>query len=383
MTLGAAARFPVRAAMGLAYGAQFFALGVYLPFFPLWLAARGLTSEDIGLVVAVPLATRLVSTPVLGVLSDRLGRPKALLVLLAGFTALTMSLLLLAQTRWAILVVLGVAALAWNPGFALLDAYATRQARAGRIDYGRSRLWGSVAFVAANVAGGLVIQHMGPGAVVVLMVAGFLSYVAATLSLPELARPEPKAVPGLDWKQARSILVVGALAAALIQASHATLYAFSSLHWSRSGLSLTAVGLLWSIGVISEIVVFRFGTRLVRRMGPLGLLMAGAGIAVVRFTGLALDPSLPVLVALQVLHGGTFGATYLGQVQLIARYAPEHRAGSAQSLAAWVVNLTMSAASLVSGPLWAMLGPGAFGVSAGLAALGGVLALVGLRRARA
>lgn len=382
MTLGAAGRFPVRAAMGLAYGAQFFALGVYLPFFPLWLSAWGLSAQDIGLAIAVQLATRLVSTPLLGLLSDRLGRPKALLVLLASFTALTMSLLVLAQTLIAILLVLGVAALAWNPGFALLDAYATRQARAGRIDYGRSRLWGSVAFVAANLAGGLVIQQMGPGAVVALMLAGFVFYVAATFALPELARPAVTAMPGLDWKQARSILVVGVLAAALVQASHATLYAFSSLHWSRSGLSLTAVGLLWSIGVISEIVVFRFGTRLVRRIGPLGLLMTGAGIGVVRFVGLALDPSLPVLVALQVLHGGTFGATYLGQVQLIARYAPEHRAGSAQSLAAWVVNLTMSAASLASGPLWAMLGPGAFGVSAGLAGLGGVLAFIGLRRAR-
>lgn len=383
MTIGEAGRFPVRAAMGLAYGAQFFALGVYLPFFPVWLSARGLSAEDIGLAVAVPLATRLVSTPLLGFLSDRLGRPKALLVLLASFTALTMSLLALAQTLLAILVVLGVAALAWNPGFALLDAYATRQARAGQIDYGRSRLWGSVAFVAANLAGGLVIQQTGPGAVVALMVAGYVSYVAATLSLPELERPAPSAAAGLDWKQARAILVVGVLAAALIQASHATLYAFSSLHWSRSGLSLTAVGLLWSIGVLSEIVVFRFGTKLVRRIGPLGLLMAGAGIGVVRFAGLALDPSLPVLVALQLLHGGTFGATYLGQVQLIARYAPEHRAGSAQSLAAWVVNLAMSAASLASGPLWAMLGPGAFWGSAGLAALGGVLALAALRRAKA
>ena len=107
MTIGEAGRFPVRAAMGLAYGAQFFALGVYLPFFPLWLSARGLSAQDIGVAVAVPLSTRLVSTPLLGVLSDRLGRPKALLVLLAAFTAVTMSLLMLAQTRLAILVVLG------------------------------------------------------------------------------------------------------------------------------------------------------------------------------------------------------------------------------------------------------------------------------------
>ncbi|MCP6151535.1 MFS transporter, partial [Klebsiella pneumoniae] len=74
------------------------------------------------------------------------------------------------------------------------------------------------------------------------------------------------------------VLVLGIIGAALIQSSHATLYAFASVHWAEAGLSLTAIGLLWAIGVIAEILLFRSGTRIVRRFGPLALLACG-GVA--------------------------------------------------------------------------------------------------------
>ncbi|OYX88751.1 MAG: hypothetical protein B7Y84_07705, partial [Azorhizobium sp. 32-67-21] len=147
----------VKAPLAVAYGTLFFSLGVYMPFFPLWLTARGLSPGEIGAAIAVPLFTRLLATPLLGILSDRIGRPRAVLAVLAGLTVIAMLVLSQAQAPLAIYVVLGLAAMAWNPSFSLLDAYATRQARAGRVDYGRSRLWGSATFILANLAGGFLI----------------------------------------------------------------------------------------------------------------------------------------------------------------------------------------------------------------------------------
>ena len=46
--------------LGLFYAAYFFFGGVQLPFFPLWLEARGLDARTIGLVIAVGLG-KLVS----------------------------------------------------------------------------------------------------------------------------------------------------------------------------------------------------------------------------------------------------------------------------------------------------------------------------------
>src|SRR5262249_6979664 len=66
--------------MAAAYGALFVTGGVYLPFFPVFLGARGLSPEVIGVVIAVPMAVRLVAMPVAGILSDRFGHPRAFLI---------------------------------------------------------------------------------------------------------------------------------------------------------------------------------------------------------------------------------------------------------------------------------------------------------------
>ncbi|MGU3493652.1 MFS transporter [Xanthobacteraceae bacterium A53D] len=365
----------VRVTLGTAYAALFFALGIYMPFFPLWLGTRGLDATEIGMALAVPLITRLLAAPLLGLLSDRLGKPKAVLLILAAGTLACISVLAFASTALAIFLILGVAATVWNPSFQLLDSYATRQARAKRVDYGRSRLWGSASFVLANLLGGALIAWAGAGITVGLMLVGHVAFVAACVLLPELPRPASVVSPHLARPRAMAALVVGICAAAFVQASHAPLYAFGSLTWQAQGLSLTVIGLLWAIGVLAEIVLFHFGTRVLRRLPPAGLLAAGGAAAIVRFVILSQDPPLMVLVPLQLLHGATFGATYLGLVELVARAVPEHRSATVQSLAGWTVSLAMAATSAASGPLFQVLGPHTFLVSAGLGAAGLLAAL--------
>jgi len=110
-----------------------------------------------------------------------------------------------------------------------LDAYATRQARTGRVDYGRSRLWGSASFVLANLGGGALIAFTGAWVVVALMLMGHLTYFLSTFLLPELPRPPARTSLHIEVPRARFVLYGGIAAAALIQASHGTLYAFASL----------------------------------------------------------------------------------------------------------------------------------------------------------
>ncbi|GGF59608.1 MFS transporter [Azorhizobium oxalatiphilum] len=362
---------PVRIALGSAYAALFFAQGINMPFFSLWLAARGLTPTEIGTALAIPLVTRLLATPLLGVLSDWLGKPKAVLATLAAVAVVLMSVMAFMRSTLAIFILLGIIALFWNPTFQLLDAYATRQARAGRVDYGRSRLWGSVAFIIANLAGGVVIAQAGQNATMALLLLGLAALLITCLLLPELPRALPVASAHLALPRARAALIAGIVAAALAQASHAPLYAFGSLNWQAQGYSLGVIGCLWATGVVSEVVLFHFGTRVLRRLPPALLLAAGGGAALVRFSLLSLDPPLVLLVPLQLLHGLTFGATYLGLVELVARAVPEHRAATMQSLAGWAVSLAMAAASVVAGPLFSAFGTGSFLLSA-------VLGLAGL-----
>lgn len=375
---GPAASSPLRLRLGWAYATFYLALGIQMPYLPLWFQHQGLGPQAIGIALAIPMLARLVATPVLGMVSDRLGRPKAVLTGLAIATVAGMAALAASSDTLTIFVVLGLMAMGWFPSFSLLDSYASRQARAGKADYGAARQWGSASFLVANLAGGGLVAMFGAGSVALLMLACHLTYLAATLALPELPRAAAAPHPAASGR-ARLGLVVGILASAIVQASHAQLYAFASVSWQAAGLALTTIGALWAAGVAAEMVLFRFGTRLLVRLGPHRLITLGGIAAVVRFAGMAMEPALPALFLLQLLHAFTFGATYLGMVELVARGVSEHRAGTGQTAAAWINSLVMAAANVASGPLWTAFGPLSFLASCGIGIAGTLAALAAAR----
>ncbi|MCK0209532.1 MFS transporter [Starkeya koreensis] len=373
-----------RHAIAAAYAGLFFGIGVFLPFFPVWLQHRGFDAAMIALALAIPQGVRLLTMPLGGFLADHSGRPRATLIGYSLATALCFAGIALAPGAVFVLLGLGIAAAFWQPSLPVLDAYAVARRREGLLDYGRVRLWGSMAFIGGNlVAGGLLAGLVGPvphDAVIWLIVAGSLSAALAATTLkeaPSVPRAHREGAAG-GWRLVRSlapVLLVGMAAAALVQGSHAVLYAFASIQWHAKGLSDGIIGLLWSLGVLAEVVLFHFGTRVTRRLGPERLLLLGGVAGMLRFAAMAFDPPLPLLLLLQPLHALTFGCTYLGTVELVARHAPAGRGASVQGLAAMATAVAMAGATLAAGPLWQAFGAATFLASAALATAGALLAL--------
>ena len=171
----------------------------------------------------------------------------------------------------------------------------------------------------------------------------------------------------------RFLVIAGA--AALIQASHAVYYGFSTLQWRAAGLDGVTIGILWAVGVVAEIALFAISARLALK--PVALLLAGAAGGVLRWGMMAFDPPVLTLAVLQCLHAFSFGATHLGAVGFMARAAPPALAASAQGYLAVVLASVMAAAMGISGELYARWGSGAYWAMAVLAALGALALLAG------
>jgi PPP family 3-phenylpropionic acid transporter len=178
-------------------------------------------------------------------------------------------------------------------------------------------------------------------------------------------------------------LLLFILAAGFIQSSHAMLYGFGSLRWLAAGYGEDAIGLLWAIGVVAEVILFAFGGVLVRRLGPIGLLLLGGGAGMLRWVLFALFTSLPVLVLIQLLHALTFAATHLAAVYFLVREAPAGLAATAQGLygaIAW--GGLFGLAMLASGTLYAAFAGAAFHAMAAMCLVGAFCALMLLERDR-
>jgi PPP family 3-phenylpropionic acid transporter len=166
------------------------------------------------------------------------------------------------------------------------------------------------------------------------------------------------------------------LASGAVQAAHAVLYTFATLHWRALGLSATSAGALWAVSIATEIAIFAFAGRIVARGNPANLIVLGAAAAVVRWTVMGFDPPLSVLLPLQALHGLTFGATHLGAMHYIARTVDEAFTATAQALhAASTSGVCMAAAMLGAGELYAAYAGRAYW---GMAAIAGAGLLAGL-----
>ncbi len=310
--------------------AAFFAAGaISTAYLPVWFAGRGLSSAEIGQVLGLGFLLRVAVVPGWGRLADAVGG-RTVLFAGAAVAAGGAALLPAAQGFRAILLisaVQGVSASALTP---LTDALALALAADRRLEYGRTRAFGSVAYMAATASGGASLGLLGAG-LVPWAIAGFYALSAGlALVLPGVeASPPAKRIQQGTWRFQSFRLAL--LATALIQGAHAAYYAFATLHWRAAGIPDGAIGLLIAEGIVAEVALFIWGRPLVERLGPARLTALAAGASLLRWTVTAFVTDVPVLAAVQLLHAATFACQHLSTM-LVLRTLPAQRAGTAQAL---------------------------------------------------
>jgi PPP family 3-phenylpropionic acid transporter len=272
----------------------------------------------------------------------------------------------------------------------LLESVSVRLSERYGFNYGRVRLWASSAFVAANILGGACVWLYGMGTVVIWLAASSALCVVTTLSLPAPPPDHPHGDLSVRLRETfgetRELLRSGVFliflaAASFDQASHAFYYGYGGLHWRALGYSGLLIGILWPLGVFAEIALFSQSLRVLRLIGPTRLLLYGGLGCAVRWTILAFDPPLPVVVFAQFLHGATFALAHLGAMYFILRAVPPRLAATAQSLYfVCSAGILMGVATFASGHIYAAHGGRAYLLMSamGVAAMG--LALLLARR---
>jgi len=214
------------------YAAMFVMTGIQLPFFPVWLKAKGLDARTIGLVLAVPMVVRVFAIPVASRAADRRDALRLSIIIAAGASVVGYLLVALAQGPFPILFTYALASLAFTPVMPLTETYALRGLSLRGKAYGPVRLWGSAAFIAGSFVAGFATDLMPARNLIWLIVAATSVMAIATLALEPLS---PKAVPQAPAEKAPKPLLRDAAflavvaAASLIQASHAVYYGFSAL----------------------------------------------------------------------------------------------------------------------------------------------------------
>lgn len=368
------------------YGSLYGAYGSLSPFLPNFLDQRGLSAQQIALLLAAATLTRLVAGPLAGRLADRHDAARPVLAVAATLSGLA-AFAHLAGFGFLPLLLLGLGyAVATAPLAPLADALALAVSAKWRgFAYGWVRGAGSVAFILATSTVGWLVPVYGLTVAVAAGGALFLGAALAATLVPVQPAASPKAGRDGLWQGFRTVFAIPrfrrvVIVAALVIGAHAMHDAFAMILWRGAGIPPGIAGLLWSESVAAEVAVFLVaGPWLLARIGPARAAALAAGAGALRWGVMAETAALPVLAATQLLHGATFALVHLACLRLIADAVPARLGATALTLyGTFGLGLASALLTLASGALYDSVGARGFWAMA-LISLGAVPLALALR----
>ncbi|KQW81293.1 hypothetical protein ASC89_05575 [Devosia sp. Root413D1] len=344
----------------------------------IWFADKGLSSEQIGIINAVPVLVTLLLNIVVGRVADKASDWRQVIVLGCGLGALIPIGLFYVHDFWGILIIWTLALLPINVIGPVVDAATMRMTRRRGTQYGSIRAWGTVGYMVTLFAVGWVISQFGGGIFLPMFVGLSILRGLVAFGLPRFRAGEGELKPPVTGAThlgavMKPFFLLPLVGFSMVYATHIVLNAFQALLWMEQGLSADLIAPLLALAAFAEAaIMFLFG-RIARRFSARSLILLSAATAVFRWICMGFQPGLEFLIPLQLLHAFTFALGFMGCVNFIANWTSDEIAAEAQGFFQ-MLQQTMSVIALIAfGWLTGLMGAQAYFVAAAFAFIGAVL----------
>ena len=353
-------------------------LGAFAPYFSLYLSSLGIAAAGIGVIMALPQLVRIGAPHLWGWLADRGGQRMRVARICTVIGTAAYCGLFFAQGVEGLFAV--VLLMSFFLSAALPQVEVTTLSHLGEhsAQYGRVRVWGSVGFIAAVLAVGYALDRLPLGVLLWIMLVILVGVVALLMLVPEA----PQAAHAHDHtpiahvvRDPRVIALI--IACALMAVAHGPYYTFYSIHLVGYGYTKSAVGWLWSVGVLCEIAIFFWMSQLFRAFALRQVLIASFALAAIRFVVIAwCADSLWLLLLAQAMHAASFGSFHASALGYVHRFFRGRNQARGQAIyTSLTFGLGGTLGGLYAGYAWEHFGAGITFSGAALCALAGMLIL--------
>jgi PPP family 3-phenylpropionic acid transporter len=364
------------------YFVQYMSGAVVTVYGGIWLSDKGLSTGEIGILNALPTLIMLLLNIVVGRIADRASDWRNVIIIGGVIAGVLPILLFFVSGFWAILIVwtlLSLPAAAVGP---VMDAATIRMTRRRGSQFGPIRAWGTVGYMVMLVVVGFVINALGGGIFLPMFVGLSLLRTLAAFQLPRFRGPDgPRTVPqhagaALRLRDAmQPFFVLPLVGFSIIIATHNMLNAFQALLWKEQGFSADVIGPLLSVAAVAEAaLMFTFGP-IARRFSARSLILVSAIATVIRWTAMAMEPGIAILIPLQLFHAVTFALGYMGCMHFITNWTGDEIAAEAQGFFVMLQQVMTVIAVAGFGWLMGFMGAQAYFVAAVFSLLGGGMIL--------
>ncbi len=358
----------------------FFAvLGAFVPYWSLYLKSLNFTANEIGELLAIVMASKVVSPYLFSWLSDHIEKR---LVIIQG--SMMISVIVFAgvipfQSYWWFALVMATFGVFWNAALPLYEALTLNHLGQDTSRYSHIRLWGSIGFIVVVLVLPMFIQGSNisllPKIILALLVANTITtFLVNDKSSHNFHHRSQTNI--LDTLK-KPIVIALLIACCLQSLSHGAYYTFFSIYLEDHGYSREFSGVMWALGVLAEVGLFLLMQRLLKYFSVCRLFVIALFITALRWVILALwvDNLLLLLIA-QLFHAASFGLFHASAIYLIHSLFPGRLQGRGQALYAGMsFGLGGALGHLLSGYTWDSMGSTwTFLSSAIIALIGAIIA---------
>lgn len=338
----------------------FATVGSFIPYWSLYLKHIGFNADAIGELTALLISTKMISPNLWGWIADRTGRSLRIIRIASFFAGVLFTGFLFFQGyAWFAIITLSFSFF-WNAALPQFEAVTLQHVKTEPHRYSRIRLWGSVGFIVAVMGVGRLLDDFGVDNLPIIIISSLVLMWLVSLIIPDTKRStvHPADSVGMIHILKKPEVIAFLLVSLLIQLAHSPYYVFYSVYLKHYHYSASYTGLLWTCGVLAEIVLFVYMKQLLKRVSLRTILLSSLVLSVIRWLLIAeYADNLAVLITAQLFHAATFGGTHVAAMHLIYGYFGEHHQGKGQAIyTSLSFGLGGLLGSLYAGYYWESLG---------------------------
>ena len=309
----------------LLYIVEFGALACFSPFLTYYFQLRGLSYTQIGIAYAVSSITGVVAQPVWGVVTDKYLNKRTTMIITMVLSSFSIYNFVFAKNFYYILFSIALLLSFQSSLLSVSDAYIYEIMEHHKdIQYGRIRLMGSLAFAIIALSLGQSIKYFGINSAFFLYSIIMFMGVIIVCCIDYKDKTTP---PKIDLSDITSLIkdrrffifIVSIIFANIALGSNGS---YISLLIQKTGGDVSQLGLLWFIIAISELPIFFFGKKLLKKHGELNLLIIGMALFTIRYFLDSICTSYVYVILIQVMQGITFPLFIMAALEYLNNITP-------------------------------------------------------------
>lgn len=364
------------------YFLYFAAFASLLPFFVIFYQSLGFNGAQIGLLTGVPPLITLFGAPFGTGLADRTRRHK-LIMGLGLAVAIAVALLLPAFTGFAMVFALIILFnIFMSPVASLSDSATMSMLGEERAMYGRIRMGGTIGWgLFAPIAGVLVLKYGLDSAFWTFAVIMFINLLVSRKFIFADTEGQSSNNGGIRVLLTNPRWIIFLLFAFLGGVGAFSVAAYLYPYMAELGANSREMGIALTIATLTEIPVFFFGNRLVKRFGSYGLFMIALVLIGIRSLLYAVASTTLMVWVVQIFSGTIFPAMWLAGVSYADENAPAGLKSTAQGVfGAMTFGFGSAVGGFVGGLLLGSIGGRGMFMVFGIVILVGLALIEGVRR---